>query len=201
MSAAASPEPGPGGGADPPEAGPLDAEQRETLRAANERLGSRILGSEKVAGFNAWTLAIFGGISLLTGVFSAAGLVVGAGLLIFAWNEFRGRALLRRLDRRGPRVLAWNQIALAAAVLLYCGWSGWRAWARPDPSLARLESVLGMSPGTVAELTVTVYAAVFVVTALFLGFTARYHFVRASRLEAYLERTPGWVVEIQRSMR
>lgn len=180
--------------------GPLSAEERETLQIANERLGERILGATKVATLNAWTLAVFGGLSLMTGVFGLTGPVVGAGLLAFAWNEFRGRRLLRKIDLEGPKILAWNQIGLAGGVLVYCGWSSYRAWAGHGEELAQLEAALGVSAVEVARLTVLVYAIIFVVTAVVLGFTARYHFVRGSRLEQYLGETPGWVVDIQRSM-
>jgi hypothetical protein len=64
--------------------GPLSAEQSETLRIANESLKERILGAAKVATFNAWSLAVFGSLSVLTGIFSLTGLVVGVGLLAFA---------------------------------------------------------------------------------------------------------------------
>lgn len=179
--------------------GPLSPEQKEALREANERLRKPILGSATVATFNAWTLAVFGGLSALAGLFSPATLLVGIALLGIAWNEFRGRRLVRELNPLGPRILGWNQIILAGAVFVYCAWSSWRAWARPEPVLAQLEAALGMAPGEVARLTVTVYAVVFVVTALILGLMARYHFARGPRLDAYLEETPEWIVDIQRS--
>ena len=184
------------GGPNPP---PLDAEQRETLLQANERLRKRILGAGKVAAFNGWTLVVFGALSLLTGAFSATGLVVGVVLLGFGWNELRGRRLLRRLDRNGPHVLGWNQIGLAVAAFVYCAWSSWRAWAHPEPMLAELETTLGISSSEIARMTVLAYAVVFVVSAVALALTARYHFTRRERLEAYLRETPEWVVEIQRS--
>ncbi len=186
--------------ADSSDSGPLSTDERETLRIANERLNKQILGAAKVATFNAWTLAVFGGLSVMAGVFSLTGLVVGAGLLAFAWNEFRGRSLLRKLDLEGPKVLAWNQIALAGGVLVYCAWSSYRAWADHGDELAQFEAALGVSARDVALLAILIYAIVFVVTAVVLGFTARYHLVRERRLEQYLGETPAWVVAIQRSM-
>ncbi len=143
---------------------------------------------------------MFGGLSLMTGLLSLTGVVIGAALLAFSWNEFRGRKFLRKLDVQGPRILAWNQIGLAVGVFVYCGWSANRAWVQRGTELAQLEAALGVSAADVAALTVLVYAIVFVVTAVVLAFTARYHFVRGRRLEQYLEETPGWVVDIQRSM-
>ena len=184
--------------ADTSDSGPLSAEERETLRIANQRLNKQILGAAKVATVNGWALAVFGGLSVMTGVLSLTGLVVGVGLLAFAWNEFRGRGLLRKLDLEGPRVLAWNQIALAGGVLVYCAWSFYQAWAGDE--LAQFEDALGVSAEEIARLAILVYAIVFLVTAVVLAFTARYHFVRERRLELYLGETPGWVVDIQRSM-
>lgn len=179
--------------------GPLSPDQREELQRANERLQKPILGSAKVAGINAWTLAIFGGLSVLAGLFSLSTLIVGVALLAIAWNEFRGRDLVRRLDPRGPRILAWNQLVLVVAVGIYCTWRSWVAWARPEPSVTELETALDLDPGEVGRLTVMAYGAVFVITAVVLVFTARYHLRRASRLETYLRDTPSWVVDIQRS--
>ena len=166
--------------ADTSDSGPLRAEEREALRIANERVNKQILGAAKVATVNAWTLAVFGGLSVMAGVFSLTALVVGAGMLAFAWNEFRGRSLLRKLDLEGPRVLAWNQIALAGGVLVYCAWSSYQAWAGDE--LAQFEDALGVSAEEVARLAILVYAVVFLVTAVVLGFTARYHFMREQRL-------------------
>ncbi len=167
---------------------------------ANEGLNKRILGAAKLATVNGWSLAVFGGLSVMVGLISLTSLVIGAGLLAFAWNEFRGRALLRKLDLDGPRILAWNQIGLAGGVFVYCAWSSYRVWGSQGEELALLEVALGVSPEDVALLTVLVYTIVFVVTGLVLAVTARYHFVRLRRLEQYLGETPEWVVDIQRSM-
>lgn len=187
------PDPGPG-------ESPLSPEQRRELGAAEKRLRKRILGAAKVATFNGWTLGAFGVLSLLTAAFSVVGLVAGAVLLGFAWNELRGRRRLRALDPEGPRILAWNQVGLAAGVLAYCAWSAYRAMARPDPMLASLEETVGLSAGEIGRLSAIGYGAVFVLTALVLGLTARYYGVRAARLEDYLRETPAWLVDLQRSI-
>ena len=137
---------------------------------------------------------------MLTGLFSFAGLVIGAGLLAFAWNEFRGRALLRGLDAEGPRALARNQLGLIGGVALYCVWSSYNVWGNRSGELAQLEAALGIAGDDVARLTVLVYGIVFVLTAIVLGFTARYYLIRARRLEEYRAETPDWVIDIQRSM-
>ena len=176
------------------DSGPLSPEEHETLRIANEGLNKRILGAAKLATFNSWSLAVFGGLSLMTGLFSLT------GLLAFARQEFRGRALLRKLDTEGPRILARYQIGLAGGVLAYCAWTSYGVWVNRGDELAALEAALGVSADDVAGLTVALYARIFMVTGIVLAFTARYHSVRGRRLEQYLGETPEWVVDIQRSM-
>jgi hypothetical protein len=85
-------------------------------------------------------------------------------------------------------------------VLVYCAWNSYRAWANRGEELVQLEAILGISADEVAGLTVLVYAIVFVATGIVLAFTARYHRRRGQRLEQYLAETPGWVIDIQRSM-
>jgi len=63
-----------------------------------------------------------------------------------------------------------------------------------------LEAALGISADDFAGLTVLVYGIVFVVTAVVLGLTARYHLVHGRRLEVYRAETPEWVIDIQRSI-
>ena len=51
----------------------------------------------------------------------------------------------------------------------------------------------------IQSLTVIVYAAVIVATAIFQGLNARYYFVRTARIRDYVRDTPPWVLDLQRS--
>lgn len=177
---------------------PLSEEQRERLREAGGRL-DEILRAARVASFTAWTVAIFGGISLLLGLTSPIGAAVGAALLAVAWNEFRGRRLLRALSPEGARVLGWNQLALLVVVILYCGWSVWSVRSGPGPEVRQLQELAGLPADFVSEMATVMYAAVAAIVAIVQGLLARYHFARGPRLEAYLDETPRWIVDVQRT--
>jgi hypothetical protein len=176
---------------------PLTADQLAEVSAANKRAVD-ILKAGRVASFNGWTIGTFGVISVLFGLGSLTALVVGVGLLVVAWNEFRGRNLLRGFELKGPRLLGRNQIGLMALIIAYCLWSIHHTIHHPSESIRQLEMVVGAG-GTVTQLVVWGYAAVIVLSILAQGLNARYYFRRIDQLQAYLRDTPGWVVELQRA--
>ncbi|MEE2899910.1 MAG: hypothetical protein VX815_15730 [Gemmatimonadota bacterium] len=175
----------------------LTAEQREALRQAGERAGA-FTGAAKVAGFNGWSIGFFAAVSLLFGLFSLTGLILGVGMAVVARNEFKGRAAILAADPVGPELLWRNQVGFMALIILYCLWSMYGTVSAQDPQTAELMELLG---GEVEELvrslTLTVYAVVIVLTVLFQGLNARYYFRRAAMIELYLRETPDWVLELQ----
>ena len=177
---------------------PLSSEQRQDLSEANER-ARKVLGAAKVATFNGWTIGIFAAIGLLFGIFSATALVMGIGMGLVARNEFRGRKLLRQFDPLGPRLLGRNQLGFMGLIIVYCLWSMYQTVSNPMTGIAGLEAIADSFGGLVTNLTLAVYGAALVFTALVQGLNARYYFVRIERVEDYLRETPGWIVEIQRS--
>lgn len=180
---------------------PLTPEQKHALDEARERAAS-FMGAAKVAAFNGWTFAFFAVLSILFGLFSLSGLLVGIGLGVVARNELVGRS--RVLDHRpeGFELLWKNQLALMAIIVAYCAWQMYRARTSPDPSIQELDEVLGEGSSELFQSLVTgAYGAVIVGTAIYQGFMARYYFVRIERLSAYVEATPDWVLELQRAMR
>jgi hypothetical protein len=127
-------------------------------------------------------------------------LVLGVGMAVVTWNEHRGRALVRRFDPAGPRLLGHNQLGLMALIIVYALWSVYQTMAHPDPELAQMDQILGGdTAGLVAELTIYVYVGVIVLTGLFQGLLARYYFKRIAMVEAYVRDTPVWVLEMQRA--
>ncbi len=177
--------------------GPLSPEQKEDLTRATERAG-KILGAGKVATFNGWTLGVIGAISLLFGLFSLTGFIAGACLLIVAWNEFRGRNMLRHFDPQGPDLLWKNQVGLMSLVIAYCGWSMYRTVAFPSSEIAQLEELAGLPADFVTDLTLSAYGAAILLTLLFQGLNARYYFARVQMLADYLRETPDWIVDLQK---
>lgn len=176
---------------------PLSPEQREELAVATDRR-KKILTAAKVATFNGWTLGAIGALSILVGLFSQTGFIVGVALVIVARNEFRGRGLIRQLEPRGAMLLAKNQIGLIGIIIAYCLWSMYITVANPSGETTEWEELVGLPPGLVTDLTLTVYGVVIVLTLLFQGLNARYYFLRVQQLKDYLEQTPRWVVDMQR---
>ena len=177
---------------------PLSEEQRAELARANER-AAKILRAARIAAFNGWTIGAFAVVTLLFGLFSPTALLVGLGLGAVAWNEFRGRRLLRELDPAGPRLLWKNQVGFLALIVVYCLWSIYGALHHPSPQLAELETTLGVEASLITNVVVAVYLGAIALSVLLLGLNARYYRARVGQLEAYLEETPGWIVELQRS--
>ena len=58
-----------------------------------------------VAHFDAWTVAIFGGLTFLVSLvsFSLVGLILGGGMSLVAYLEFVNAARLRRLELDAPK--------------------------------------------------------------------------------------------------
>ncbi len=177
----------------------LSPEQRRELEEAKER-ARKILSAGKVASFNGWTIGIFAALSLLFGLGNPIVMALGAGMGVIAWNEFRGRGMLRRFEPAGARLLGRNQVALMALIVLYCVWSIWRTkTGPPDPEMAELQEVVGVGSDLIQQLTVVLYIGVIGATAIFQGLNARYYFRRSGMVEAWLKDTPGWVVDLLRS--
>lgn len=178
---------------------PLSQAQLQELATAMER-GQKIRGAAKVAAFTGWTVGAFGVLSLLFGLFSLQGILVGGALLAVAWNELEGRKLLLKFRPGGPRRVAQNQLWLLAVIAAYCLWAIYQVRNNPPADMAQLEELLELGQGFWAGLMTAVYGAVLLTVGVFQLAMYRYHAARIAMLEAYLEETPAWVVEIQRMM-
>jgi len=186
-----------------PSDGPLSSQHRQELSQANRR-AKKVLGAAKVATFNGWSFGVFAAMSLVFGMFSITSLLVGVGLGVVAWNEFRGRDLLRGFDPRGPHLLGWNQVGLIGLLVVYSLWCIFIGLTGPNPYQAyidqspELDSMLGPIVGLHVILTLGVYGTVIVVSVIFQGLNALYYFKRGKLLETYLRQTPPWIIELQR---
>jgi hypothetical protein len=185
--------------------GALTREQLAAFTQARVR-GRKISRAATVAAVSGWTLAFFAFISLIGGVFSLTSLLLGVGLGIMAHLELRGSKGLRRFDETAPRRLAFNQIAIGAMIVVYCGWSIWEAVAGPGP----YDSYLAQGGDTaemiepIAQLhtamTSAFYALLICVSVVAQGCAALYHFTRRRHLIAFLRETPAWVVDALRAV-
>jgi hypothetical protein len=181
-----------------PDRGPLSPEQQRQLAEANQR-ARKIMGAARVAAFNGWTLGSIAAASVLFGLFSRTALVMGLAMGFVAWNEFRGRALLRAFDPEGARLLGKNQVGLLVVIVVYCLWSIYITTTGENPEMAEIEAMIGDISDLVTELTVMVYGAVIGLSVLFQGLNARYYFSRQRLIREYVQQTPDWVVDLQRS--
>lgn len=158
-----------------------------------------------VANFDGWSVGVFGALTLLFGMFSIVGWVLGGGMLAVAWVELSTVGRIKRFESRAARRLGWNQLALASLLLGYAGWSLYGAMFGPDP----LASTIAAAPETAemlapySSMARTISAAVYVCLALVAifaqGGTALYYFTREKHIRAYREQTPGWIVQMQQS--
>ena len=177
----------------------LSPEQKEALEDARKR-AAEFLGAAKVATFNGWSIGALAAVTIPFGITSLTALVLGLGMALVARNEFKGRGMLRRIDPEGARLLGRNQVGFLGLIIAYCLWSIYRAYAHPDLEIQQQLDLLGVTQDTVRSLTVLVYVGVIAATLIFQGLNARYYFARVKKVEAYLRRTPGWIVELQRTV-
>lgn len=179
--------------------GPLTPEQQQELSDARDR-AKPVMRAARWARFNAWSMGIFAALTIIFGLFSFTAIVLGVGLAVVTWNEYRGGRMLMGFDPAAPRLLGRNQLGLMALIMAYALWSIYRARTHPDADLAQMDQILGGdTSGLVASLTTILYLAVMAATGLCQGFMARYYFKRGPMVEAYVRDTPAWVVDLQRA--
>lgn len=183
----------------PGDGGPLSPEQQEELAQASAR-AKKVLRAARVATFNGWFLGVFAALTLPFALFfSVTALVMGVSMAILARNEFHGRKLLRHFDPRGPRLLGRNQLCFMGLLIGYCLWSIYRTLTEPMTQLQELEVIAGSVGDLATSLTVTVYGIVIFSSVLFQGLNARYYFARTKMVQDYLDETPPWIIDVQRS--
>jgi hypothetical protein len=185
---------------------PLSADDRRELAAAREG-AKKIQSAAKVASFNGWSFGVAAALSAPFSLGSVVGLLLTLGLAIVAFNEFRGRRGLLRFDPSAASMLGWNQLFLLAMIVGYCGWNLYAGLAGDGSFTAQLEAqpelqqALGSMDdveGLYDEVVVAVYSTVIVASIVFQGLNALYYFTRRKHVEAYVERTPEWLLELQR---
>ena len=181
--------------------GPLSTQQLRELTQANLRQ-KKILRAAKIASFNGVCTAVFAAGALLGGVVSMLSLVVGLALAGVAWNEFRGRNLLRRMDLNAPRGLAWNQLGFMALLIGYAAWKIYFGLTGPSSFAGHpeLETRFGITE-LERMITVSIYSGLIAGAIIFQGGCAWYYFTRTKYLSAYITDTPPWIIDIQRTSR
>ncbi len=186
--------------------GPLTQEHHRELAVANER-AKKIRRAAGVAAFNGWTIGIFAVLSAPFAPFSIAGFLVTVGLSVIAYNEFRGRKRLLQFDPSSPALLGWNQVGFLTLIAGYCLWmlfvnlAGTGPFAAEMAANPELKAALGSLDkfdSLFEGVVVAIYGSVIVLSAIFQGLNAFYYFTRRKHMNAYLQKTPRWVLDLQR---
>ncbi len=182
---------------------PLNNEQMSQIAEARRRR-KRLDKAAAVAAFNGWTAAVFAVLALPFAPFSTTALVMALAMGAIAYHEFKGRRLFQQLSPKAPRLLGWNQIALAAVLVCYGLWNINAALTGPSPYAEHIAandevaSILGPIDELHTLIAIVVYGSVIVLSIVFQGATAWYYFSRLKHLRAYVQETPDWVVELQK---
>jgi hypothetical protein len=182
----------------------LDSAQLQELSLAQMR-GKRIRRAASIAIMDGWVTAIFAAFSLMSGLFSIVGLLVGIGMSVVAYIEFSGARKLRSLDERAAKMLGWNQIGFAILLTAYACWGLYSTHTNPgrykeligsDP---QLEQMLGPIEEIVKLMAMLVYGSLIAVAVFVQGGTAWFYFSRAKHVRAYVAETPEWILAMQRA--
>src|SRR5690606_5451463 len=111
----------------------------------------------------------------------------------------------RRMDVSALRTLACNQLAFGGLIVAYALWQfvatllgpgPYAQYMQTDPQVAQM---LASVEQLVTALTLSIYACMVPLAVVFQGGTAWYYHSRIKPVRAYLDRTPPWVLDLQRS--
>jgi len=191
---------------------PLSPGQLEQLADAKRRI-KPIFSAVTIATFNFWCFAISAALSLFVSFFYPSGLVVTVCLTFAAYNEHRGRDLLRDFEPKGGLLLLYNQLGFLLLVFLYCFWRIADCHNRPmpfgeytqyQPIISHLLSEEGVSESEwdldglkdLYKIYVTLfYAGIAVLSTFIQGLCAWIYYRRYRLLKLFLQRTPNWVID------
>ncbi|MHB1157419.1 MAG: hypothetical protein ACYC26_11365 [Phycisphaerales bacterium] len=176
----------------------LDEASRQQIRDARVRRRriDRVCG---MAAFNGWSAAILAALSMLFVLFDPLSILAVLVLGIVAFVEFRGRNRVKQLDERGLSMLAANQAAFGAVIILYACRQLISVAGGSDPHLQELAGVGDMGR-QIADLEQTllllVYASLIPATIIFQGGMAWFYFRSRKVLRAFIVDTPPWVIDL-----
>ncbi len=194
--------------ANPPPAPVLSAENLQQMEAA--RAGARkIRRAISVAKTDGWILMVFAFASLLVSGMSRSISGVGVSIIlgVIAWVELKGAAQLRRLDGRWTKWLGFNQLILAAFIIL-CAWQFTQGLKGNDEEIVQIGNSFGLgvdadsakaAADMVKQFIWLVFGAVVAASVLAQGSMALFYFSRRKHLDRYLQETPAWIIDLQRS--
>ncbi len=188
-----------------PNVAPSLSEENLRQLAGARAGGKKVRRAISVANFDGWSIGAFGGLTLLFGITDPTSIILGLGMLAVAWIELRGATALRRLEPQAARTLGMNQLALAALLILYSFWRIYTVSTGPGPyeSIKAQDAQMARMLQPIESLTRVVSLAVYVLLILIAIFAqgglALYYFSRVKHIEAYVSKTPPWIIKLQQA--
>lgn len=184
----------------------ISGEQLEQLRRAGE-LHRPLARAASLARGNGRSLLAFGLLSVILAVpsWDPAGVAIGAVLIVTGSIEVRTSPRLSRGDPSAPALLARNELALMAGIVLFCilkltvlresGEDLAKQLGGRARSLGIDVEALTSSLGTVT------YAICIAVTLLYQGGLARYFLRRRPMIDTYTRESPEWARDLVSELR
>jgi len=188
-----------------PASNPLSYQNMQELSAARAG-GKKVRRAIRVALFDGWTLAFFACLTVLFSIGSLSSMLIGLILGGIAAIELYAASRLRKLDPGACKILGYNQLALAALIIIYAasqlvpmmmGHSPLPAEVTSDPAAAQLLDSSGY--GQVINLLYEgTYAGMILFAIFSMGSLSLYYFTRTKHVRAYVQQTPQWIIDMQR---
>jgi hypothetical protein len=184
----------------------LTPQQLQDVAAAQLR-AKKIRRAVGVAKFDGWATGVFGGLTFLTSLlfFSPVGILLGAGMIVVSFVEFRAVGRLKQLDAAATKTLAWNQVFFGSLLLAYAIYSLWNSFHGQGAISAQianepeLKSMVGDLGSLETGIGLLVYGTLAAVAIFGQGGTALYYLSRRKIVEAYVRETPPWIIQAQRA--
>ena len=184
---------------------PQQLAELETARRAMRPIKRAIF----FAHTDGWSLAVFAVLSILIGLSSVTAILIGTALGIVAYVELSTIPKLKKLDPTAPKILAYNQLGLAAVLIIYASWN----LLFPPTASSVMNSLgpeLGGSAGDLSAIggqvdsifsmaVHLIYLALIAVAFLAQGSLAYAYYRRIGMIKAYLATTPEWIVQMQKA--
>lgn len=180
----------------------LTPENLRELEAARRAL-RKVRRAVSIARFEGFTIAIFGGLTALSGIPNIGVMLLGAVLTAIGVIEIVGGGQLRRLDLRAIRILTINQLSLATLILIYALWNLLAEIAHPLSQISGSDAqLLGQVDPSALDFTHQMMLLLYVslvAAAVIEASMALYYHTRGAHLRQYLAQTPQWIISMQKA--
>ena len=191
--------------APPPTSAPqLSAEHLAQLQSSGVAL-RKIRRATAVANFDAWTVGVFGAITLVFGLNDFSSIILGGGMIVVAIVELRSAAKFKALDVAAASILIKNQIALGGLLILYAVWHlltlshGGNDLSQLAGSDPEVQQMLAPYEGITNLIMAGVYGLLIAIAIFGQGGMMLYYRMRAKQLKSYLAQTPPWIIDMQKA--